>query len=177
MLIAHEVVDLPFFVDGCPYAPFGFVCRYSDAAIARYETARTPVKFGAIYRTEFPGINGAIGSIEIADGPKWFTIVDEALFPLGGEILDKVGRTTGWTRGPVVGTCIDTGVSGTNIAMLCQDFVGAAVGGGDSGSPVFEAITDTDARLYGILWGGAGSQFVFSAMDNIHFEFGAFQTH
>lgn len=178
MLIATEYLDLPFIVAGCPYAPLGFVCRISDAAIARYETARTPVKFGAIYRTAFPGIGGAAGSIEIEGGPKWFRIVDEEPFPLGGEVLDKVGRTTGWTRGTVIGTCIDTGVSGTNIAMICQDFVAAGVGGGDSGSPVFEAINDTEARLYGILWGGSDGLYVFSAMDNIRAEFGpGFRTH
>jgi hypothetical protein len=178
-LIAIEVVDPPFFVTGCPYAPFGFVCRWSDAAIARYLTARTPVKLGAIYRTAFFGTGASAGSIEIdRNNPKFFSITNEVPFPLGGEILDKVGRTTGWTRGPVVSTCVDTGVSGTNIAMLCQDFVEAAVGGGDSGSPVFQQVEDSkNATLYGILWGGGGPVYVFSAMENIHFELGDFETH
>jgi hypothetical protein len=94
-----------------------------------------------------------------------------------GELLDKVGRTTGWTRGAVLATCVDVGVSGARIAMLCQDFVEAAVAGGDSGSPVFQQVGDKDATLYGILWGGAGSLYVFSAMENIREELTEFRTH
>lgn len=180
-LIGFEVVDPPFFTDPllCPYAVSGYVCRISDAAIARYETSATPVRFGTIYRTSYFGTGTDAGSVDITtSGPKFFGIVDEIPFPLGGEMLDKVGRTTGWTRGPVIATCVDTGVSGTNIAMICQDFVGAAVGGGDSGSPVFQQIGDSKyANLYGILWGGGGDLYVFSAMENIHIELGAFQTH
>jgi hypothetical protein len=178
--IGAEVIDPPFLTTapGCPYAPFGFVCRYSDAAVAAYETARTPVRFGSIYRTEFFGTGASAGSVTLANGPDHFTISGEAPYPLGGEILNKVGRTTGWTRGPVIATCVDVGVSGTNIAMLCQDYVGAVVGGGDSGSPVFEQVGDSRyATLYGILWGGGGTVFVFSAMENIRFELGNFSTH
>lgn len=181
LLIAIEVQDPPFLTDPllCPYAVIGFVCRYSDAAIARYVTPRTAVRFASIYRTEFFGTGAAAGSVDIGgDNPKFFDITDEEPFPLGGEVLDKMGRTTGWTRGPVTNTCVDVAVSGTNIAMLCQDFVQAAVGGGDSGSPVFQQVEHSkNARLYGILWGGAGSSYVFSAMENIHFELGDFRTH
>ena len=89
-----------------------------------------------------------------------------------GEIVNKVGRTTGWSQGDVTGTCVNTGVSGTNIVQLCQDHVNASVGGGDSGSPVF-SITDNpaidDVELKGILWGGnsAGTTFVYSPIANV----------
>ncbi len=173
-LIGIEVVDPPFFQCSATQ-----VCRWSDAAIARYETARTPVRFGSIYRTEFFGTSGP-GSIEIGgSNPNFFSITDEAPFPLGGEILDKVGRTTGWTRGPVIGTCLNVGISGLpNTVMLCQDFVLAAVGGGDSGSPVFQQAGDSkNATLYGILWGSGGNLYVFSAMENIRLDLGDFRTH
>lgn len=180
-LIGIEVVDPPFLTTPatCPYAPFGYVCRWSDAAIAQYETVRTPVKFASIYRTEFFGTGTAAGSIVI-DGanPNFFTITDEQPYPMFGEVLDKVGRTTGWTRGPVIATCQDVGVSGTNIAMLCQDRVAARSGGGDSGSPVFQQAGDSkNATLYGILWGGSTGSYVFSAMENIRYELGDFRTH
>jgi hypothetical protein len=62
--------------------------------------------------------------------------------------------------------------------MLCQDFVNAGLAGGDSGSPVFQQQGDSkDAKLYGIVWGGGGPLYVFSAMENIHFELGEFRTH
>ena len=70
-------------------------------------------------------------------------------------------------QGRITATCVNTNVSGTKITQLCQSFVRAGVGAGDSGSPVFK-ITNSpmsgDVILYGILWGGdfAGTEFVFS---------------
>jgi len=176
-LIGIEVEDPPFFTSPCFV---GFLCRWSDAALVRYETRRTPVKFGAIYRTENFGTGTDAGSL-VVDGqgnPRFFFIQDEAPFPLGGEVLDKVGRTTGWTRGPVIITCAHIQVSGTNIVRLCQDLVVAAVAGGDSGSPVFMQHGDSrDVTLYGILWGGGGGLFAFSALENIRVDLGDFRTH
>ncbi len=165
--IAVEAHDAPFFT--CQYA--GFRCRYSDAAGARYLPGVDNVH-GQIYRTLFPGTTSP-ATLEIDHDNERFTITQERLFPMVGNVLNKIGRTTGWTMGPVTQTCVDTGVSGATppIAMLCQDFVQAAVAGGDSGSPVFERIGDSgNVRLVGILWGGGGSTFVLSAMANIRFE-------
>jgi hypothetical protein len=50
--------------------------------------------------------------------------------------------------------------------------------GGDSGSPVFAQHGDTkDVTLHGILWGGGGGAYVFSALANIRMDFGDFRTH
>src|SRR6266513_2948098 len=65
-----------------------------------------------------------------------FTIVGEG-GEIAGDVANKVGRTTGWTQGIITNTCVNTGVSGSNIVQLCQNFVSAGVGGGDSGSDVF----------------------------------------
>jgi hypothetical protein len=170
--VATEVEDPAFFT--CQYV--GFRCRVSDAALARYDEGM-PADFARIYQTTQSG-GGAPATLEISPEGKWFTITNEKPFPMMGDMLNKVGRTSGWTRGPVIGTCIDTGVSGSNppIAMLCQDRVQAFVAGGDSGSPVFEQIGGWNpVRLVGILWGGSASSFVFSAMENIHAEFGDFR--
>ena len=93
--------------------------------------------------------------------------------PIVGQTLNKVGRTTGWTRGTVSATCVNTNVFGTNITQLCQGFVNAGVAGGDSGSPVFRvtnAPASGDVSLYGILWGGtsAGTLFVFSPIGSVN---------
>ena len=73
--------------------------------------------------------------------------------------------------------CVNTSVSGTNITELCQDFVSASVGSGDSGSPVFAIGSGTNVTLLGILWGGSGSSsFVFSPLSNIEGELGALTT-
>jgi hypothetical protein len=78
----------------------------------------------------------------------------------------------------VAATCVTTNVSGSNITELCQDFVTATVGAGDSGSPVFAITGGTSVRLLGILWGGSGTQtFVFSPLSNIKAELGPLTTH
>lgn len=172
--VAVEVADPAFFT--CQFA--GFRCRWSDAALAQYLPDFT-ARLRMIYRTTAVGTT-APSTLEIHEEGKYFTIARERPFPMLGEILDKVGRTTGWTRGPVIATCVNTGVSGSNppIAMLCQDFVASAVAGGDSGSPVFHQIgISKPVSLYGILWGSGGSFYVFSAMENIREDFGTFRVH
>jgi hypothetical protein len=74
-----------------------------------------------------------------------------------GATVNKVGRTTGWTQGNITNTCVNTGVQGTKLVQLCQTFVSAGVGAGDSGSDVFEITSSTDVKLAGILWGGSAA--------------------
>ena len=97
---------------------------------------------------------------------------------MAGQVVNKVGRTTGWSQGQVTATCTNTNVSGSNITELCQDFVSASVGSGDSGSPVFAISGGDNVTLLGILWGGSGSSsFVFSPLSNIKGELGNITTH
>jgi hypothetical protein len=170
-VIATEVDDPEYFRRGC-YA--SFLCRYSDAARAAY-AAGTPSVLGSIARTAAPNARGT-ASLTIAGG---FKISGEDLnteFVVGAE-LNKVGRTTGWTRGPVSLTCIDVLASGTRFVSLCQTLVQAGVAGGDSGSPVFAEEGGGNVTLAGILWGGSGNSFVFSPLANIERELGPLQTH
>jgi hypothetical protein len=116
-----------------------------------------------------------LGSITISHTASRFRIAGETSFPVVGETLNKVGRTTGRTQGVVSATCVNTNVTGTNITLLCQDFVNAGVAGGDSGSPVFRITNNPnsgDVRLYGVLWGGnsSGTQFVFSAIGSFNVQ-------
>ncbi len=155
----------------------GFRCRLSDALLARYTNGNFS-DFGTLARTTF-GLQ-RIGSIRInRNHPRW-TIVTEFGFPFGGEIAHKVGRTSGWTNGPVIFTCVDTGVSGTDIVQICQDWVLAGSQGGDSGAGVFERIGENEIALVGILWGGGtldgAPVFVFSAMEQIEQELGQLST-
>ena len=168
--VADEVADPPFFT--CQYT--GYRCRYSDAALAKYRPEYEEVKLGLIYQTT--GANN--GSLETVE--KNFTITDEKQFPVLGDAVNKVGRTTGWTSGQVIGTCIDTGVAGGGppTVMLCQDWVSATSAGGDSGSPIFQLNgVKQEVTLFGILWGGGGGTSVFSALQNIRAEFPAFRTN
>jgi hypothetical protein len=173
------------------YWPCGFLlewrCRYSDAALAAYNNTVSS-DLGQIARTtsrgsptpmEFIWWGSKAGSITIDSSKPKFYIRGQKQNPLGGVMLEKVGRTTGWTWGFVYSTCADVNVKDTNIRLLCQDKVSGGVGPGDSGSAVFRwgygsQNYGDDVELNGLLWGGndAGTHFVFSTMSNVEHELG-----
>ena len=166
--IGTEIADPAYKrnVGGCPR---GRVCRYSDANFSAASNAAT-FTIGAIAKTTGPNN----GSLNIAGQ---FAITGDGAAAVG-ETANKVGRTTGWTQGTVTRTCVDTGVSGSNIVLLCQGFVendnAQIVGAGDSGSPVFRIEGGNNVTLLGNLWGGNSSNtlFVYSPIANIESELG-----
>jgi hypothetical protein len=167
-VIATEADDPQYFRGGA--CPRGRKCRYSDASRALY--AGRASSQGVIARTT--GANN--GSLTVDETNGTFTVTaqdDDASKAPVGTVVNKVGRTTGWTRGNVTQTCVTTNVSGSNITQLCQTFVDASVAGGDSGSPVF--VGEGDVTLVGILWGGSsdGSMYVFSPLNQIQQELGS----
>jgi len=174
--IATEVAD-PVYVRNGPGCPRGRKCRVSDASRAAYIDGANQ-GLGLIARTS--GANN--GSLDIVGS---FTITsDDCTSALGGCLaagvtVNKVGRTTGWTSGSITNTCVNTGVTGTSIVQLCQTFVSAKVGAGDSGSDVFQVTSSTNVKLAGVLWGcnSAGTQFVFSPFANVTRDLGALTTH
>jgi hypothetical protein len=176
--IGIEITD-PAYVRSIAGCPRGKVCRRSDASFSDGDGSFVS-GLGRIARTTGPNN----GSLAIAGE---FTITAEAAgHGTIGQTANKVGRTTGWTQSEITRTCVNTGVSGSNIVLICQDFVESVgaqiVAGGDSGSPVFK-ITDTpnanDVTLLGSLWGGnsSGTLFVYSPFDNIKAELGTLTTH
>jgi hypothetical protein len=167
--IATEVDD-PAYVKGGAGCPRGKKCRWSDASRARYETGVNQ------HRGEFAKTTGANNNSLTIAGTFAVTSQDNAthIFPEGTP-LNKVGRTTGWTQGPVDRTCIDTGVAGSTVYLFCQTTVSAGVAGGDSGSGVFRITSGDNVMLVGILWGGASdnSYFVFSPLSQVQQELGS----
>ena len=174
--IATEVAD-PVYGRRGAGCPKGKRCRVSDASRAAYIDGANQA-LGLIARTS--GANN--GSLDIVGS---FSITsDDCTNTLGGcltvgQTVSKVGRTTGWTSGAITNTCVNTGVQGSSIVQLCQTFVSAGVGGGDSGSDVFQVTGGTNAKLAGILWGGNsnGTQFVFSPLANVVRDLGPLTTH
>jgi hypothetical protein len=169
--IGVEVADPTYTRATCPRNIRGKVCRWSDASRAAY-SGGTTFTLGRIKQTT--GANN--GSLEIAGE---FTIAaeDQRTAFTVGEIMNKVGRTTGWTQGAVTNTCVHTGVQGSNIVQLCQTHVAAGVAGGDSGSPAFRITSGSNVALAGILWGGGTNVWVFSPLNNIERELGALTVH
>ena len=171
-VIATEVNDPTYFKGG--ECPRGKKCRYSDASRARYSSAVASIQ-GDILKTT--SVN--TGSLTVG-GVFAITAQNDrdTSFPVG-TVVNKVGRTTGWTRGAVTRTCTNTSVQGSQIMQLCQSFVSDAggavvVGSGDSGSPVFRDTGGDQVELVGILWGGSSDnkQFVFSPLRSIERELG-----
>lgn len=170
--IGTEIAD-PAYLRGAG-CPKGKKCRLSDSNFSRGSGARQ-LTLGAIARTT------ALGSLVIDGANPTFTITDKGVASVDTPV-DKVGRTTGWTRGTVTNTCVNTGVQGTSIVQLCQTFVSGSngtviVGSGDSGAPAFTSING-NVYLVGGLWGGnqSGTQFVYSPIANIEAELGALRT-
>jgi hypothetical protein len=171
-LIGMEIADPSYQrkIAGCPP---GKVCRYSDS---NFVDGADGVAFtlGSIAKTTGP--NNL--SLERAGS---FTITGEA-GELLGDTVNKVGRTTGWGQGVLTRTCVHTGVSSSNIVLLCQNFVENAdakiVEGGDSGAPVFKIVGGDSVSLLGNLWGGNtdGTLFVYSPLSGIENELGPLTT-
>lgn len=167
--IGTEIAD-PAYTTGSP-CPSGRRCRWSDSSFARYDSASLG-EFRKIARPDSRSTTG--GSVTISGSFPRLTVIGKVQNPVAGEVLDKVGRTTGWSFGLVSSTCVDSNVANTNITLFCQSFVNAGVGSGDSGSPVFKyVIAQNGAVFYGLLWGSSSStRFVMSPVSGIERELG-----
>lgn len=178
--IGYETHDPPLFdqsVDGrC--TPNSVRCRYSDAAVVRYDAVSLS-RYGYIAQTA--GSRRDSATIQLNPTRPEFRIRND-LFraPVHGETLNKIGQWTGWTVGEVTATCADLVTTantrqGQPIVLLCQGSVNAGTDSGDSGSPVFVRYSDTEVGLIGLLWGGErGRQFHFSPIDLVQWEIGTF---
>jgi hypothetical protein len=131
-------------------------CRNSDAALVQVNSGVT-VAPGRIARTEFWSTGwGNLGSIDIDSLAPSLVITANQAYPSAGQWLDKVGRTTGWTSGQVVNTCL-TVIKAPQRWALCQytaDYYSQAM---DSGAPVFVWHGDT-VTLAGLHWGNNNQQ-------------------
>lgn len=175
-----ERVDPPYY--RCINFP-AVGCRRSDAAFVEYRSDEPgwSGEIGRIAQTE--GVNSE--SLEFAaDDPRFFKITEKSAYHVHGQVLDKVGRATGWTSGRVSGTDVWqlVGKKDNTIVMLTDQVavssdVRRLADRGDSGSPVFfrcGAERGPNVRLSGLLWGGTknGKTFYFSPLTGIEKEFG-----
>lgn len=154
-----ELKDKPLFQCGPTYPE----CRYSDAALIEYADA-SDWQIGTIARTT------GLGSTTIDDvNFQFFITAEMAEPPYYGQVLDRVGRTSGWASGAVNSTCQDI-TNTLGIRLLCQDATDAEHDVGDSGGPVFQRTGSSTVTLYGIHWGGDQTFAVFSTLSEIQIE-------
>lgn len=171
--IGTEMIDPPYWT-GAPCPPERR-CRFSDSAFVKYDR-RSLGAFGKIARPK------ALGSLVLQNASARFTITGRFGTPLRGETVHKVGSTTSWSQGKVRRTCADANLSTSDFTLLCQTFVRANGGPGDSGSPVFYLSRRNSAGLLGILWGGGTDdegfvEWGFSPLASIERELGALKVH
>lgn len=131
-------------------------CTGADAEFVAYTTSSSSAK--RVAYTAYRGENSNGGSISITG---WWNNVAPPIVRGVGESVDKMGRTTGWTRGNVASTCdhFQTVINGQTYMVQCAIKVTNARGGkGDSGSPIFVPPADGQMgqSLYpiGIMFGG-----------------------
>lgn len=113
-------------------------CANADALFTAYNANTTRQKRVAF--TASTGLNYAGGSITVTG---WWTNVASPGSVFQGQTVDKMGRTTGWTRGSVSATCVVGDIDSNadlvaDYRILCSHTVtNSRAGQGDSGGPVF----------------------------------------
>ena len=163
--IGSEVADPPGFtgtVNGYT-CPGGYVCRSSDAS------------FYSLAGDASPG-----GNRPIAWPQQLNTLTFEGYGyvryqnnPPVGTTVQKVGISSGRTKGVVANSCYAQGMSGGNRIIACSHYAPMTAIPGDSGSPVYRnangAPLNPDLELYGVMWGGGGA---FSSMGSVQADLG-----
>jgi hypothetical protein len=150
-----------------------YVCRGADAIAIRIDD-EIGDEAGYIVRTRYYSTEFSVpGSLEIDPANPRFRIAAKGGFPFKGQQTNKIGATTGWTRGPVSETCTDVKQPDRSWSILrCQYATRAGVKKGDSGAPVFHDHGDGSVTLEGILFGSGGGQFWWSPFDGIEGDLG-----
>jgi len=121
--------------------------RNSDAALIAIDTM--PSMRGVIARTTSRS-NGSGGSRTVNTSTPFLYVSTTSGTPTTGLEVNKVGRTTGWTYGYVVGTCVDMVNSATNKAIRCTIKASVYDAQGDSGASLWSWDGVDGANLYGL---------------------------
>jgi hypothetical protein len=176
-----EVQD-PAFTSGLWGCPAGKTCRYSDAALIEITNSNMAWDHGGISRTVGgpQGLPTVYASLTIDQANPRIGLAGKMTELLVGDVVEKVGRTTGWTSGVVTSTCQHVTFSPTDPHYrLCSGVVSGGAGKGDSGSPVFFRASNGEFYLAGLLYGGnpnldgtAGDNYYFSNWYYVDYELG-----
>lgn len=163
-------------------------CRWSDSAIWEwYETV--PDSLGLIAKTDGVGYLTAGSTTIDSVNPHWAIkakLTSSEPFLYVGEWIEKVGNTSGWTKGKVTKTCLRWAHYrySFNSNVDCQYESDLWSEGGDSGSPIWRSYDGVDpgppdspegVELVGILWGGPVGQSTvtwFSVYDLVERDLG-----
>lgn len=180
----QHIVGAPWFIGNEVLDPAGWpcgggwLCRWSDAALIG--VASNVPWANQIARTTGWGWNWAPGSINNGGLAAWNVANPPLWWPGGGQLVDKVGRSTGWSRGFITNTCVNFVApppAPPGRIVLCQYLMTNMGGPGDSGSPVFRQLPWGRAQVTGVLWGGIVTPWfkrtIFSPRGGVFADLGA----
>lgn len=197
---AIELLDPGF--QACPPG-YGVIagsrCRFSDTAMGEVQpTWVSDVAKGTIWKPTASAPAGAGVSVSTGSG-NFLTVVNEFRNPPEGYTVHKIGRTTGWSYGPIHRADYHLQVYTSDTALgqkylLSQNIVDSpGVGAGDSGSVVFVpyyADPANQAAWGGIVWAEVEISsvaversvapatrrpaFIFSDFDDVQADLGSF---
>jgi hypothetical protein len=142
--IGNEVADRALYacvsgVASCRRADAAYISNNGTRAVGRGLIARTAWATGRNAGTTITGDFRIVGRYT-------------GTLPVG-TVLDKTGRTSGSTYGNVTNSCVTIG------ELRCQDISKVWSEGGDSGSPVYVWLSNSDVQLHGVMWGGPGTDY------------------
>lgn len=172
--IGEEQLD-PFSSMTFPGCPPGRLCRRSDSAYASFD-APAQTRQGHIAKPIQPcTLPVTHCMLDLPSSSSEIRIVGLAGFPMMGDTIDKIGRTTGWTYGQVSRTCVTLEVRDSTYSLICQDQVAGGVDFGDSGSPTFRNLGGDTAQASGLLWATSddSSEFTYSSLAEVMGELGS----
>ena len=128
-------------------------CRRSDAAV--YNMSNIDLDPGEIGwlpgqiarpSVRLAGTGAVNGPTDVVAS---FNFVGTLLWAVAGEVVDRVGITSGWQYGAVFSTCRDAVYpSGTRqVTVLCSDWANTNGEAGDSGGPVFKLLDEASGQI------------------------------
>ena len=187
----RETLDLALFdCEANPRCPTGRQCRFSDTAFADYDEDTLGITGRIARPSSTVHSAGTSCPLSVARSTDDIRMVAGISGLMTGDLVEKVGRTSGWTRGAITRHVrrfqfVDTDAAqgnavDTKITMLCQYIVNTTALGGDSSGPVFQFSPKTGNGMFaGILWGGSANPttattMVFSPLTGIDQELGSF---
>lgn len=152
-------------------------CRASDASFFA-ANGSVPVWTGLIARTTYRnsgGLSGGRGSVVTDPNDPYFFIgsTDPTGALMVGLDVDKMGRVSGWTHGPVRNTCVDHHLgNGTDqYTTRCTYQADVWNEPGDSGGAFFYYDGGSDVMLLGDVIGSVDGHTVFSKFSRIAEDF------
>ncbi len=176
----------------CGWRPCRVDCRDSDASMMAVNTD-VPISLGRIGKTYTWQRDCTLNrrdrstphcSIDVDPLNPTLRIARTRSSSDKGNVLDKMGSTTGWTWGWVTATCKDVRSATNRVVIECADEVDFRLSWGDSGAPVFRYSSVNRVELRGILFGmreeikgsgGVHRKGYFQDLEQIQRDLGSFR--